>query len=95
MRDVFVRDVAIGDFAGQAFELLAVEDGVVHHAEDELFGGTSAEAVDDALHGADGDILARVRGPVDESAALGLVREIAFLFEAAEHGADGGIFHGA
>ncbi len=60
-----------------------------------MLGGTSAEAVDDALDGADSDILAGVGGLVDEGAALRLVREVALFFEAAQNGADGGVLHGA
>jgi len=85
---------AFGDFAGETFQLLAVEYGIVDHAEDELLGGASAETVDDVLNGADSDVLARVGGFVDEGAAVDGVGEVAFFFEAAEHGADGGILHG-
>lgn len=63
--------------------MFAAEDGVVDHAEEELFGGAAAEAVDDAFNGADGDVLASVRSAVDEGAAFDLVGEVAFFFQAA------------
>ena len=56
-------DLFLSDLAGEAFELLAVEDGVVDHAKDELLGGASAKAVDDALHGADRNVLAARQRP--------------------------------
>src|SRR5580698_1508672 len=91
---ISVSRVSTSDFAGEALQLLAVEDGVVDHAEDQLLGRSTAEAVDDALDGANGDVLARVGGLIDERATFGLVREVAFFFEAAKDGANGRVLHG-
>lgn len=74
--------------------MFAVENGVVHHADDKLFGGAAAETVNDVFDGADGDMLARFGGAIDESAAADFVSDVAFFFQAAQDGANGGFLHG-
>ena len=85
--------LALGDLLRQALELAAVEHGVVHHTDDQLFGGAAAETINDVFHGAHRDILARLGGAIDVGAAADFVRDVALYFQAAQHGADGRFLH--
>ena len=89
VRRRFLADRFFRDFAGESFQLFAAQDGAIHHAENEFLGRPAAEAVNDALYGADGNALPRVGSPVNKRPALRLVREIALFFQPAQDRADG------
>src|SRR5215472_2184909 len=84
---------SLRNFAGESFQLSAVEHGVVHHAEHKLLGGSAAEAVDNVLYRPDRDVLARVRGSVDEGSPFYLMGDVSLIFQAAQNRADGRILH--
>src|SRR5215469_18018321 len=83
------------DLAGEPLELFAIEHGAIDHAEDELLGRAAAEAVDYVFRGADRNVLAPFSGAIDEGAASNFVHHVALLLEAAKHGSNGGLLHGA
>src|SRR3989442_15907804 len=93
--DLFVSSGPVGDPPRQAFQLLTIEHSIVHHAKQKLFGRSAAEAVNDALHGADSHVLARVRGFINERTAFNLVCQIALFFQAPQNRPHGGVFHRA
>src|ERR1700728_2971340 len=77
----FLAEFPLCDLARQLLELLAVDHVAVHQADDEFFGRAAAEAVDDAFHGADGDVLPVFGRAVDEGAALDFVANECLLLE--------------
>src|SRR5215831_5681286 len=86
--------VSLGNLPCQALQLLLIEHFVIHHAQHKLFHGAATKTVDNVFHRPDSDIAATVRRLVDECFALHLMRDIFFLFQPAQHGADGRILHG-
>ena len=52
------------DLARQALQLLAIEHGIVDHAEHQLFGRAAAEAVDNALYCPHRDVSSAMRSTV-------------------------------
>jgi hypothetical protein len=94
-RSGFLAKFPLCDLSRQPLELVAVDYVAVHQADDKFFGRAAAEAVDDALHGADGDVLPVFGRAVDECAAVDFVAEEGFLFEAPQDRSDGRILQGA
>ena len=86
--------LSVGDLAGEALQLTLREDFVVDHADEELFDGASAQAIDNLAHGAGGDLLGRVDAAIDIAAAVDTAAQIALFFEARQDGSRGGFFHG-
>jgi hypothetical protein len=68
-----------------------VEDFGVDHAYEQRLDRAVAEAIDDVLDGASGDELPAFGGAIVEGAILDGVRDVAFFFEAAKHGANRGV----
>jgi hypothetical protein len=59
----------------QALKLAAIEHSVVHHADDQLFGGATAESVNDVFYSAHCNILAGLGSAIDIGAAADFVRD--------------------
>jgi len=83
------------DALRQPPQLGAVQHLGVHHADQKCFDGAVAEPVHDALDGAARHALPGLGGLIDKGAVLDRVGQIALLFKAAEHGADGGVLERA
>src|ERR1700733_15485801 len=85
----FLAEFPLGDLSRQLLELMAVDHVVVHQADDEFFGRAAAEAVDNAFHGADGDVLPVFGRAVDECAAVDFMANETLLLEPTQDRADG------
>lgn len=82
------------DFPGQAFQLIAIDHGVVDHAENKFFSRAATEPIDNVLYRANGDVSAAFECTVNIGAALSVVSDEAFLFKTPEDRADGGFLEG-
>src|SRR6185437_3414403 len=80
------------DLLRQALELLGLQHRLVHQAQHQGLGRAAAESVHDVPHRARGQARGLGRGAIDEGAALHPVLQQALLLQAAQHGADGGVF---
>ena len=70
---------------------MSVENAGVNHANQQRLNRALAEPVHNALHGAAGNLVARLGRAVNEGAAFNGVGEISLLFKATQHRANGGI----
>lgn len=64
----------------------------VHHAGDELFRGTRPEPLDEVADGADGEAAGGSAGFVNERFSVEAVGQVTAGLQAAENGADAGVF---
>jgi hypothetical protein len=76
----------------QLVEILLIQDFRFHHATDQFFHRTAAEAVDDVSHGARREASSRLDRMIYIRAALLFVTQVALLFETAKDRAGAGFF---
>src|SRR5262249_38091642 len=86
-RESFFPPLHLGprDLIGERTQLLLVEHGAVHHADQDLFDRSVAEPVDDALDGLGRHPSALFGGLIDIGAAIHRVRRVTLLFQPAQH----------
>src|SRR5688572_3737739 len=77
--------------AGNCDELLRLDKRGVDECLQGPLDRTTAEPIEDALHCVRRRAVGRFLRAVDERPGLDRVRDVAFFFEAPEHGTDGGV----
>src|SRR5580692_1227775 len=80
------------DLSGEAPQLARVHDFAVDHADDQLFDRARAEAVNNLLHGADGETARTFDAGVDVGAALDFVAEVTLGLQAPQQRSYRGLF---
>src|SRR6266481_9822494 len=76
------------DLVGQHAQLLLVEHGAVHHADQNLLDRSVAEPIDDPLDGLGRNPPAGMRRLVNEGPPLDCMNDVTFLLQSPQHGAN-------
>ena len=80
---------SLTDQLSQPIELFCAEHARIDHARNQLLDRTVAQPVNDLPYGARGKALRGLCRVINEAASIDGVAQVAFLFEAAEQGANG------
>lgn len=80
------------DSLAEFAECVGADQVVVDHADEQVFDGAAAEAVDDAADLLRGDVVGFDAGAIDVGQAFNVVLAVAFFLQPLQHRADRGVF---
>src|SRR5579864_4992457 len=77
-----------GNLPGETFQFVAIDDFVLHHADQKLLDRPATETIDDLPDRARGYVVRPLRAFVNERSAFGAMRDVALFLEPPQNGAD-------